>query len=213
MAAPCWLPLLWLRVVIDYLAERRCGEVDDRALHPIALTIGPHRAHLVVVGRLRLQIHHAHPENRLWMGPVEPDVTFRRLAQILGIRPVVHDAVMFVVAARVGGGPPDHHRVVVCNFKLWPFGDLDVLRPLLRRKHLSDDWVGEEQAAGRGGDGQFEEQSIHRTDPQLLFPWETRREVYGGRALPPYTCLRPTEPGVAMAPAEHCRRPSRRGIG
>src|SRR6266850_3469594 len=76
------LPLLWLRVIIDHLAGRRCGEVADRAFHPIALTIFAHRAHLVVVGGLRLQIHHAHPENRLRMGSVEPDVTFRGLAQI-----------------------------------------------------------------------------------------------------------------------------------
>src|SRR5882757_4708701 len=213
MAAPCRLPLLWLRVIIDHLAGWGRGEVADRALHPIALTRAVFRGHVIIINRLRLQLHQANPENRLWMGSVEPDVTFRRLAQILGIRPVMHDAVMFGVSARVGAGPPDNHRVVVCNFELWLFGDRDVLSPLLRRKDLSDDWVGEEQAAGRGGDRQFEEQSIHRTDPQLLFPWETRREVYGGRALPPYTCLRPTEPGVAMAPAEHCRRPSRRGIG
>src|SRR5712671_5984561 len=139
MAAPCWLPLLWLRVVIDYLAERRCGEVDDRALHPIALTIGLHRAHLVVVGRLRLQIHHAHPKNRLWMGSVEPDVTFRRLAQILGIRPVMHDSVMLVVAARIGGGPPHNGHVADGRFELWLFGDFDVLSLLLRRKDLSVD--------------------------------------------------------------------------
>src|SRR5205809_2815627 len=36
-----WLPLLWLRVVNDPLAGRRCGEPVDRARHPIALTIGP----------------------------------------------------------------------------------------------------------------------------------------------------------------------------
>jgi len=72
------------------------------------------------------------------MVPVEPDVTFRRLAQILGIRPVVHDAVMLVVAARVGGGPPDDGRVVVGRFELRRFGDLDVLGSLLRRRDLSD---------------------------------------------------------------------------
>src|SRR5258708_39891185 len=142
MAAPCWLPLLWLRVVIDYLAERRCGEVDDRALHPIALTIGLHRAHLVVVGRLRLQIHHAHPENRLWMGSVEPDVAFRRLAQILGIRPVMHDAVMLVVSTRVGGGPPHNGHVADGRFELRPFGDLAVCGPRFRRNVLSIDWRG-----------------------------------------------------------------------
>src|SRR6266436_888029 len=102
MPAPCWLPLLWLRVVIDYLAGRRCGELDDGALHPIAPTTAVCRGHLIVIGRLRLQIHHANPENRLSMGSVEPDVPFRHLAQIVGIRPVMHDPVMLVVAAGIG---------------------------------------------------------------------------------------------------------------
>src|SRR5438132_1063026 len=102
------------------------------------------------------------------MVPVEPNVTLRRLAQILGIRAVVHDAVMLVVSAWVGGGPPDNGRVVVGRFELRRFGDLDVLGPLLRRRDLSDDWGGEEQGASRDGDRQFHEQSIHRTGPQLL---------------------------------------------
>src|SRR5207249_4946218 len=101
--------------------------------HPIALTVTPLRGYLVVIGRLGLQILHAHPENRLWMRPVEPDVTFRRLAQILGIRPVMHDAVMLVVATRVGRGPPDNRRVVMSQFELRPFGDFDVLGLVLRR--------------------------------------------------------------------------------
>src|SRR5712671_1643957 len=159
--APCRLPLLWLRVVIDYLAERRCSELADGALHPIALPILPHRGHLVVIGRLWLQIHQANPENRLWMGPVEPDMTSCCLAQILGICPVVHDAVMLVVAARIGGGPPYNRHPGVTRFELRRFGDLDVLSPLLRGKDLSDGWAGEEQAAGCGGDRQFHEQSVH----------------------------------------------------
>src|SRR6266481_3498342 len=202
-----WLPLLWLRVVIDYLAGRRCGELADGALHPIALTIGPHRAHLVVIGRLRLQIHHANPENRLWMGSVEPDVTSRRLAQILGIRPVAHDAVMLVVAARIGGGPPHNGHVVDSRFELWRFGDLDVLGPLLRRKDLSDDRAGAEQAAGRGGDRELQEQSIHRTDPRLLFPLE----VYWGRARPQYMSRPMGSMGsAAWAVAGLRRQPMRR---
>jgi hypothetical protein len=71
-----------------------------------------------------------------------------------------------VVAARICGGPPDNRRVVVCNFELWRFGDLDVLSPLLRRKDLSSGWVGRKQAADRGGDRQLQEQSIHpSTEP------------------------------------------------
>src|SRR6266568_3581844 len=117
MRAPRWLPLFWLRgccpvgwgqatirpVIYDPHAGRRCGELIDGALHPVALTAAAHRGHLIVIGRLRLQILHANPENRLRMVPVEPNVTLRRLAQILGIRAVVHDAVMLVVSAWVGG--------------------------------------------------------------------------------------------------------------
>src|SRR5947207_12460673 len=65
-------PLLWLTVSDDPLTGGRCGELADRALHPVALTITPLRSHSVVVGRLRPQIIHAHPENRLRMGSVEP---------------------------------------------------------------------------------------------------------------------------------------------
>src|SRR6516164_60552 len=163
--APCWLPLFWLRVSAGYLTQGGCGELVDRALHAIALPTAAHRGHLVIIGRLRLQTVYPHPENRLWMGPVEPDGRFRRLAQILGICTVVDDRKMLVISARVGAGPSDDGEVVVGNFELWRFGDLDVLGPLLRRRDLSDDWAGEEQAAGRGGDRQFQEQSIHRTDP------------------------------------------------
>jgi hypothetical protein len=73
----------------------------------------------------------------------------------------VRDREMIVVAARVGGGPSDDGEVIVSNFERWRFGDLDVLGLLLRRRVLSADWVGAEQAAGGGGDRQFHEQSVH----------------------------------------------------
>src|SRR5437879_10317607 len=72
---------------------------------------------------------------------------------------------MIVIPARVGGGPSDDGEVVVGNFEPWRLGDLDVLGPLLRRRVLSVDWAGAEQAAGGGGDCQFHEQSVHRTNP------------------------------------------------
>ena len=88
-AGPCWLPLLGRRVSAGYLARGGCGEVVDSALHPIAYPIVPHRRHLVVVGGVRFQTLQARPEYRFWMTLVEPDVIFRRLAQIVGIGPVV----------------------------------------------------------------------------------------------------------------------------
>jgi hypothetical protein len=70
----------------------------DRTLHPIPHTIIPDRGYLVLIGRRRLQTHHAHTENRFRMTLVEPDMIFRRLAQIIGIGPIVYDGVIVVVA-------------------------------------------------------------------------------------------------------------------
>ena len=108
------------------------------------------------------------------------------VAQILGIRPVMHDAIMLVVPPRVRGVPPDNGHPGVSRFELRRFGDLDVLSPLLRRKDLSDDRVGEKHAAGHSGDRQFPEQSIHGTDPNCCSPLVRRRQKYGGRTRPPY---------------------------
>jgi hypothetical protein len=47
------------------------------------------------------------------MALVEPDVIFRRLAQIIGIRPILYDGVMVVVASRIVGGPSDDGDIVV----------------------------------------------------------------------------------------------------
>src|SRR4029077_3855915 len=54
------------------------------------------------------------------------------------------------------------------NFERWPFDDLDVLDPRLRRRILSDDGAAKEQAARRGGARPYREQSIHRTNPLSL---------------------------------------------
>ena len=82
------------------LTRGGCGEVVDRALHPIALPTGPHRRHLVIVGGVRFQRLQAHPKNRLRLAAVEPDVIFRCLAQIVGIRAVVRDRPKSVILQR-----------------------------------------------------------------------------------------------------------------
>jgi hypothetical protein len=80
-------PLLFrLRESDDALAGSGCGEIVDSALHAVARPIAPSRSHSIVISRLRLQTEHAYTENRLWMGPVEPDGRFRYLVQLLGIR-------------------------------------------------------------------------------------------------------------------------------
>ena len=153
-AGPCWSPLLGQRVSAGLLTRGGCGELVDRTLHPVAYTIIPHRRHLVVVGGVRFQTIHPHPEDRLRMALVEPDVIFRCLAQIIGIGPVVYDRVMVVVASRIGGGPPDDRDVVVGSFERWPFDDLDVLGLRCRWRVLSADWAGVEGAAGYDGERQ-----------------------------------------------------------
>src|ERR1700750_2804445 len=90
---------------------------------------------------------------------------------------------MVVVASRIVGGPADNGEVVVGNFERWPFDDLDVLDPRLRRRILSDGGAAKEQAARGGGARPYREQSIHRTNP-LLLPLNSRRGS-GGRLRPP----------------------------
>src|SRR6266550_8462223 len=87
------------------LAWGGCRELADGALHPIGLAIALLRGDPIVVGRLRLQALHAHAERRVWVTLVQPDGIFRRLAQILRIGAVVHDAVMHVRPPRVVGRP------------------------------------------------------------------------------------------------------------
>src|SRR5713101_3031740 len=101
------------------------------------------------------------------MALVEPDGRFRRLAQVLGIRTVAHDAVMHVRTPRVVGCPPDNGQMVRGQLELWPFGDLDALGSLGRRKYLSGRRVGREQAAHRGRDRQCQKQSIHGDTPLM----------------------------------------------
>src|SRR5436309_14036087 len=75
---------LW-RVSYDSLAGGGCGELLNSAFHTITLIVAIRRPHLVVIRRVRLQIGHAHAENRLRMGPVDSYGRFRRLAQVAGI--------------------------------------------------------------------------------------------------------------------------------
>src|ERR1700756_2949698 len=144
MPASRWSPLLGWRESAGYLTRGGCGELVDRTLHPVAHAVIPHRGHLVVIGRCRLQTHYAYTENRLSMTLVEPDVIFCRLAQIIGIGPIVYNGVMVVVASRIIGGPPDDCEVVVRNFERWLLEDLDVRGFRRRRRILSDDRVAKQ---------------------------------------------------------------------
>jgi hypothetical protein len=115
-----------------------CGELVDRALRSIAPTVALRRGHLIVIGCLRLQAGHAHAKNRLGMRPVELDARLRRLAEVLGIRPVVYDGEMSLRTPGVVGSPPDDGQVRPSPFERRPFDDLDVLGFRRRRNQLSD---------------------------------------------------------------------------
>ena len=68
------------------------------------------------------------------MDLIEPDVIFRRLAQIIRIIPIVYNGVMVVIASRIIGSPSDNGDVVMGNCERWPFDDLDMLSPRRRRR-------------------------------------------------------------------------------
>src|ERR1700719_2327242 len=131
----------FLRVSDDSLAGAGRGEPTNGAFHAVTLPTPSHRSHPIVISRLRLQTEDAHAENRLWMGPVEPDVRFRRLAQVTGIRAVMRNCEMFIVPARVGSGPPDDRQVVVGQLERWPLDDLNARGRLRWWKYLSGRWA------------------------------------------------------------------------
>src|SRR3989442_5382670 len=101
---------------------------------------------------------------------VQPDGILRRLAEVLRICAVLHDAVMHVRPPRVVGRPPDDGQVIRGRLELGLFGDLDALGFLGRRKYLSGSRLEREQAADRGRDRECQKQCIHGYSG----PWRTR---------------------------------------
>src|SRR3984893_4854589 len=123
------------------------------------------------------------------MALVQPEGRFRRLAQVLGISTVVHDAVMHVGPPGVVGCPTDNGQMVRGRLELWSFGDLDALGSLGRRKYLSGGWVGKEQAVERGRNRQCQEQSIHGQTSNCRSLGKTCRGLGGPRPQSVYVSL------------------------
>src|SRR3984885_14744624 len=124
------------------------------------------------------------------MESVEPDVRFRCLVQILGIRPVVHDGEMIVRSTRVVGGPPENGQVAASDFERWPLCDFD-MRGLLRWWRnglgLRKRCIADEQAADRRSHHHFEKHRVHGKTPSF----ETGRPGTESRATPcPYRFIR-----------------------
>src|SRR5258707_4402383 len=107
-----------LKAPADAIALVGCGEAVHRALYAVALARDLYRINRVVVGRSRIKAHHPHPENRIRMTRVQPDVRYRLLAQVMGICTVVHDAPMLVGASGVVAGPSDNRPIVPVQFEL-----------------------------------------------------------------------------------------------
>ncbi len=122
------------RGICDYLAGAGRGELLDRTLFPVALTVTPHRGHLVVVRRLRLDRPEAHAEDRVGMTPVQPDVRFCRLVQVFWIRAVMYYGEVIVRTPRVIGCPPHNRQIAVSRFELWSLGNPDSCSLRVRRK-------------------------------------------------------------------------------
>src|SRR5207244_12350751 len=120
-----------------------------RPLHAIAFATPLQPRDGVGAGRPRREAAHVHAEWRLLMALVQRDGVLRHLAKLLWSRSVVHDAVVDVRAAGVVGSPPDDGQIALRQFDLWPFGDLDALCSVGRRRYLSGGRVGAAQATYR----------------------------------------------------------------
>ena len=133
-----WPPRRSRGVGHDAFAWTGRGELINRALNSVALTITRRRGHRIIVGRLWFQTFQAHPES-LRMTAVDPDRRLRRPAQLSRIGPVVHDAEVLIVPAGVGGRPPDNGQIVDGHFEARIVRDLDLRSLWRRRKDLSDE--------------------------------------------------------------------------
>ena len=106
----------------DDLARGGCGERADGALHTVTRPIALLGGDRVVIRLPWREIIEAHAERSMRMALVQSDGVFRRLAQLLRICALVHDAVMHVRPARVVGRPPDDREVIRSRLELGPSG-------------------------------------------------------------------------------------------
>src|SRR5713101_5207188 len=152
------------RVALSRCATRispsTCGEMLNRALHPIARAIGPYRVHGVVVRRPRRKVLHAHAENGIGMAWVQPDWRLRGLAEVLGIRTVMHHSVVFGRASRVLACPPDNDQVGPGRLELRSLRDPDPRGFCSSWAHLRGAWGQVKYATYQKHHGQFQKQSI-----------------------------------------------------
>src|ERR1700730_971156 len=96
---------------------------------------------------------------------VQPDRIFGGLAQVLGIRTIVHDPIVHGRATGIVCGPPDN-RKPACQRDLWPLDDLHTRGFWSRWTFLS------EQAAAQDHDRQCQKHFLHiRTSKRINSEW------------------------------------------
>src|SRR5216684_2419845 len=117
-----------------------CSEMLDWTRDPIARAIGFHRIDFVVVHRSRRKVIHAHAENGIGMARVQPDWRLRGLAEVLGVRTVMHHSVMLGRASRVLACPPDNDQVGPDRLELWSLRDPDPRGFCSSWAHLRGAW-------------------------------------------------------------------------
>jgi hypothetical protein len=111
-------------------------EVGELALYPITLAVALRGVNRVVVGRLRLKAVHTHAKNRIGMVLVQPDVRFRRLAQMLRVGTVVHKTEMLVGTPGIVARPRDNGLIVFHRFEFRSLGDMEARGSFGGRKYL-----------------------------------------------------------------------------
>src|SRR6266849_1053092 len=121
-------------------SSSRCGELLNRARHAVGFAIGFHRIDFVVVRGPRWKVIHAHAKNGVGMAWVQPDWRLRCLAEVLGIRTVMHHSVMLGRASRVLACPPDNDQVGPGRLELWSLCDPDPRGFCSSWAHLRGAW-------------------------------------------------------------------------
>src|SRR5580698_4817937 len=111
-------PSLRLREIYDSLTGAWSREFHNGTLHAVTFAARLRRINRVVVRRARCETLQVHPKYRLRMFLIQADVRFRRLVEVIGIRPVMHDPEVLIGAAGIIARPSDGGRILVGQFEL-----------------------------------------------------------------------------------------------
>ena len=108
----------------DALARAGGGELLDRVLHTNAGAVGPHNVHRVAVGRARLKVVYTQPVSHIGQVRVPPIGRFRRLLEVLRVRPVLHGTVVEGRTPARIGSPSENGSMIRRRYERRPVDDL-----------------------------------------------------------------------------------------